>query len=125
MENLPDGLTTTRSFSGQNYWAKNGWANGTQDQGERYLLSSLLAVTGKNQSTLKASLDRLKSSVAADGTAPKGNVYFADHNDPRSRTRKNQFSFAAVELKSLGRSASIGSATVSYTHLTLPTIYSV
>ena len=110
MEDLPDGLTTTRSFSGQNYWAKNGWANGTQDQGERYLMSSVLAVTGKNQSTLKASLDRLKSSVAADGTAPKGNDYFADHNDPRSRTRKNQFSFAAAELKSLGRSASIGSA---------------
>ena len=110
MEDLPDGLTTTRSFSGQNYWAKNGWANGTQDQGERYLLSSVLAVTGKNQSTLQASLDRLKSSVAADGTAPKGNVYFADHKDPRSRTRKNQFSFAAAELKSLGRSASIGSA---------------
>ena len=110
MEDLPDGLTTTRSFSGQNYWAKNGWANGTQDQGERYLLSSVLAVTGKNQSTLQASLDRLKSSVAADGTAPKGNVYFADHKDPRSRTRKNQFSFAAAELKSLGRSASIGPA---------------
>ena len=110
MEDLPDGLTTTRSFSGQNYWAKNGWVNGTQDQGERYLLSSVLAVTGKNQSTLQASLDRLKSSVAADGTAPKGNVYFADHKDPRSRTRKNQFSFAAAELKSLGRSASIGSA---------------
>ena len=110
MEDLPDGLTATRAFSGQNHWAKNGWANGTQDQGERYLLSSVLAVTGENQSTLKASLDRLKSSAAADGTHPKGNVYFADHKDVRSRTRKRQFSFAAAELKSLGRSASIGSA---------------
>jgi len=109
MEDLPDGLTATRTFSGQNYWAKNGWASGTQDQGERYLLSSVLAVTGENQSTLKASLDRLKSSAAADGTAPKGNVYFADHKDVRSRTRKRQFSFAVAELKSLGRSASIGS----------------
>jgi len=110
MDDLPDGLTATRTFSGQSFWAKNGWANGTQDQGERYLLSSVLAVAGKKQSTLKASLDRLKSSVIADGTAPKGNVYFADHKDARSRTRKNQFSFAAAELKSLGRSASIGSA---------------
>ena len=110
LENLPDGLPVTRAFSGLHYWAKNGWANRTQDQGERYLLSSVLAVTGKNQSTLKASLDRLESSAAADGTHPKGNVYFADHKDPRSQTRKRQFSFAAAELKSLGRSASIGSA---------------
>ena len=110
MEDLPDGLTTTRSFSGQNYWAKNGWANGTQDQGERYLLSSVLAVTGKNQSTLQASLSRLESSVGADGTAPEGNVYFADHKDVRSRTRKSLFKFATAELKSLDRSASIGSA---------------
>jgi hypothetical protein len=109
MEDLPDGLPPTRSFSGQKYWAKNGWASGTSDQGERYLLSSVLAVTGKNQSTVEASLRRLEASARADGTAPKGNVYFADHKDVRSKTRRRQFPFATQELESLGRTASIGS----------------
>ena len=109
MEDLPDGMTATRPFSSQYYWGRNGWPNATEDQGDRYLLSSVLAVTGKNQSTLAASLDRLESSAGADGTKPDGNVYFADHKDVRSRTRKSQFPFAANELKSLGRSASIGS----------------
>ncbi len=108
MEDLPEGLHPTRSFSSQSYWAKNGWANGTSDQGERYVLSSVLAVTGELQSTLKASLDRLESSVAADGTFPRGNVYFADHKDVRSKCRRGQFPYAVAELKSLGRQASIG-----------------
>ena len=109
MEDLPDWVTPTRSFSGQYFWAKNGWPSGNNSQGERYLLSSVLAVTGKNQSSLAASIARLESSAGVDGTAPSGNVYFADHADVRSKTRKGQFRFAIAELKSLGRSASIGS----------------
>ena len=109
MTDLPDGFAPTRSFSSRHFWASNGWPSGTDDQGERYLLSSVLAVTGKNQSTLEDSLTRLESSVGADGTKPTGHVYFADHKDPRSRTRKQQFPFAVAELKTMGREASIGS----------------
>ena len=108
MEDLPDRATPTRSFSSRNYWAKNGWPSGDAEQGDRYILSSVLAVTGKNRSTLKASLDRLESSLAADGSFPEGNVYFADHKDVRSKCRRSQFPFAVAELKSLGRKASIG-----------------
>jgi len=108
MEDLPDGLHATRSFSGRSYWGKNGWANGNADQGERYMLSSVLAVIGENGSTLQASLDRLESSAAADGTFPDGNVYFADHKDVRSKCRRGQFPFAVAELKTLGIRASIG-----------------
>ena len=108
MENLPEGILATRSFSAQNFWANNGWPNGTGEQGERYMLSSVLAVTGENQSTLSASLARLESSAKADGTAPPGSVYFADHKDPRSKTRSRQFAFAAEELKSLNREVKIG-----------------
>ena len=109
MEDLPNGLHPTRSFSSQKYWAKNGWANGNVDQGERYMLSSVLAVTSENRSPLQASLNRLEASVAADGTFPNGNVYFADHKDVRSKCRRGQFQFAAAELKSLSRSVSIDS----------------
>ncbi|MDA8564223.1 hypothetical protein N9L06_07220, partial [Mariniblastus sp.] len=108
MEDLPDGLHPTRSFSSQSYWAKNGWPNGNADQGERYILSSVLAVTGERRSTLQASLTRLESSAGADGSFPVGNVYFSDQKDVRSKCRRGQFPFAVAELKSLGRSASIG-----------------
>ena len=108
MEDLPAGVLGTRAFSGSHYWAKNGWPNGTSDQGERYILSSVLAVTGVNQSSLSDSLARLRSSVKADGSAPEGMVYFADHKDPRSRTRSRQFPFAAQELETLGREVVVG-----------------
>ena len=109
MENLPNGVLPTRSFSGQSYWAKNGWPNGNQKQGQRYTLSTVLAVTGKNQSSLEDSIARLESSAKADGSNPEGLVYFADHKGIRSKARKNQFRSAADELKLLGREASIGS----------------
>ena len=111
IDDLPLGLTPTRSFSSQYYWGPNGWSNGSADQGEKYLLSSILAIHGPKPTTvdLAASLNRLEASVGADGTNPDGNVYFADHKDPRSRTRSRQFAFAKKELEALGRSASVGS----------------
>jgi len=109
MEDLPKGLLPTRSFSGQSYWAKNGWPNGNKKQGQRYTLSTVLAVTGKNQSSLEDSIARLEASAKADGSNPVGLVYFADHKDVRSRTRKHQFKSAAAELEALDREVSIGS----------------
>ena len=109
MENLPKGVLPTRSFSGTSYWAKNGWPNGDAKQGQRYILSTVLAVTGENQSSVEDSIARLEASTKADGSNPTGLVYFADHKDVRSRTRSRQFKSADAELKSLGREASIGS----------------
>ena len=110
MEDLSDGTSPSRSFSANKYWASNGWPNGNADQGERYILSSVLAIIKPKASTLKDSLTVLRSSAEADGTHPKGNVYFADHKDVRSRARKRQFEAAKQELKSLGRTAIIGSS---------------
>lgn len=103
-ENLPETVLPTRGFSGQAYWSENGWPSGSKNQGERYLLSTVLAVTGAGQSTLEQALTQIETSVAADGTAPEGSVYFAKHGDPRSRTRQAQFKFASAELESIGRS---------------------
>lgn len=107
MEDLSAGVLPTRGFLGNSYLAKNGWPCSTPEQGNRYLLSTVLAVTGKNQSTLKQALAQIERSVKADGTKPKGSVYFASHRDPRSTTRQSQFDFAASELRSLRRSAII------------------
>lgn len=112
MEDLPDGIAPTRSFSSGNFWGINGWANGTAQQGDKYTLSSVLAVVDKNASTLEDSLAALRASAMADGTAPAGNVYFAEHKDVRSRARKSQFIRAKQELESLGRTATIGAGIV-------------
>ena len=110
MEDLPDGSSPSRSFSAGKFWAKNGWANGDAQQGERYILSSVLAIVEKNASTLEESLATLRSSAAVDGTNPNGDVYFADHKDVRSRVRKRQFESTKKELESLDRTAIIGSS---------------
>ena len=110
MEDLPDGDSPSRTFSADKFWAKNGWANGDAQQGERYILSSVLAIVEKNASTLEESLATLRSSAAVDGTNPNGDVYFADHKDVRSRVRKRQFESTKKELESLDRTASIGSS---------------
>ena len=107
MENLADGTSPSRAFLPNSYWSKNGWPSGTPEQGDRYLLSTVLALTGKNQSTLDQALTQIERSVASDESKPEGNVYFAKHKDPRSRTRQAQFAVAAAELKTLKRSAEI------------------
>jgi hypothetical protein len=108
IEDLPANLLPTRSFSSKSYWSENAWANGSSDQGENYLLSTVLAFTGKGGSTVPQALNQLSLSVGADGTKPEGLVYFAQHGDPRSKTRHAQFSNAFAELKSLNREVEIG-----------------
>lgn len=107
MEDLPEGILPTRGFSSRSYWSEGGWPSASGDQGKSYMLSTVLALNGKNQSTLAQALEQLERSVAADGTSPAGDVYFAKHNDPRSKTRQPQFKFAVTELKSIGRSAKL------------------
>ena len=109
MDDFPVPIRPTRNFSGSTYWGPNGWPNGTEEQGQKYILSTMLAVTGdKERSSLKSALAQITRSVNADGTHPNGRVYFAKHSDPRSRTRSSQFKLAAAELKSLGVDAEIG-----------------
>jgi len=113
MDRSSDRLTPTRNFSPNDYWAVNGWPNGTADQGQRYYLSTMLAVVGDNgRSPLKSALVQMDRSCTADGTHPKGNVYFAKNGDVRSKVRTPQFEKAVAELQSLGHGAYIGGSTI-------------
>ena len=109
MEDLPNQLTSTKHFSQKSYWSKNGWANNKSGQGEKYILSTVLALTGERRSTLSQALDQLSSSVSADGTKPDGLVYYAKHKDARSKTRHAQFASGTAELNSLNRNVKVGS----------------
>ena len=111
MRDLPPGVLPSRSFSATDYWAKNGWPNSTPDQGQQYMLSTILAMTGDRMSTLDQALDQLTRSAEADGSNPEGTFYFAKHNDIRSKIRHGQMDFAAAELKSLGFNAVVSDQT--------------
>lgn len=102
MLDLPTDQRQSRHFQSNDYWGKNGWINGSESQGQRYILSTMLAVTGKNGSTLDQALKQIQSSCKADGSHPRGKFFFSKNKDIRSTIRHSQFTFAAKELSQMG-----------------------
>ncbi len=84
--------------------------------GRHYFLSTMLGVTAGRGNTLAEVLSYLKRSAAADGTHPKGTIYFVQNGDIRSRVRQGAFPAAVRELKKLGVSAEIVEGTVPLAH---------
>lgn len=73
--------------------------------GIKYLLSVSLGITGKDKqrgNTVEEIIQYLERSVKADGTLPAGIIYYDDHNDVRSQTRKPLFAAAIQALGQLG-----------------------
>lgn len=80
--------------------------------GVRYFLSTMLGVTAGRGNSLDEVLSYLRRSAAADGTNPKGTIYFVRNKDIRSRVRHDLFPTAVLELKKLGIKADIVEGTV-------------
>ena len=76
-------------------------------QGQSYLLSVVLGVTCGRGNTVDEILQYLKRSAAADGTHPRGTIYFVKNGDVRSEARHELFPEAVKELEELGVSAQI------------------
>ncbi|MDB2685870.1 tetratricopeptide repeat protein [Mariniblastus sp.] len=102
LANLPIGKLPGRPFSSSQWWAKNGWPSKTEQQGRKYMMSTMLAIVRPDGSTQQQAMRQLFRSVAADGTNPKGVFFFAKHNDVRSRTRHRQIEQTAANLKAKG-----------------------
>jgi len=90
----------THSFRAWYGWSERGEL--LESGGERYLLSMMLAVNSDPGNTLQESLLDLRLSSKADGTKPKGTIYFSETGDVRTKTRTPQFSAAIKELNTLG-----------------------
>jgi hypothetical protein len=75
--------------------------------GSHYFLSTMLAFTSGRGNTLDEAVSYLRRSAAADGTRPKGTVYFARNSDVRSTTRQGGFAAAVKALDALGVRAEI------------------
>ena len=99
------GLTMSRGFRSQYRWSVGGKRAGTK--GITYLLSAMLGVTNGRGNSVEEILYYLRRSSEADGTLPKGTVYFVQSGDLRSKTRHDRFPAAARELQLAGVQAEI------------------
>ncbi len=72
----------------------------------------VLGVIGGRGNTLEEVLACLRRSAAADGTHPKGTIYFLQNSDIRSKVRQQWFPETVEKLKSLGVAAQIDEGTL-------------
>ena len=92
-----------------------GWDPGgrlVEGGGMHYMLSTMLAVTSGRGNSVPEAIGYLKRSAAADGTRPKGTIYYCSTKDVRSVTRTAGFETAVEQLKELGVAADIISTDV-------------
>ncbi|HZJ15920.1 MAG TPA: hypothetical protein VFD27_12785 [Chthoniobacteraceae bacterium] len=94
------------AFRGAIGWHVSG-APMPPDKGRRYLISTMLAYTSGRGNSVREAISSLRQSVAADGTRPKGTIYFMKNADVRSATREWGFEPAVAALTKLGVKAVI------------------
>ena len=97
----------SQSFHSQFNWSYNGSINGLPEEGRRYMLSTMLAVTRNKGTSEKQALNYLERSIESDGSKPHGTFYFTKTSDVRSKTRLPNFEGAMAELKQLGYASEI------------------
>ena len=94
-------LAPTMGFRGSAGWQPNGqW--GEPGKSIHYMLSTVLACTSGRGNSVGEAIASLQRSVGADGSRPKGTIYFMRNNDVRSTTREWGFERAAEKLREHG-----------------------
>ncbi len=99
--------TASRGFRQLYQWAPNGMLNMSVGQGDRYFLSTVLAVTRNDGNSEAEAVRQLQRTVKADFTRPTGTFYFTTTSDVRTKTRKPKFQQAANMLQDMGYRAEI------------------
>lgn len=100
----------TRAFTTAKSYGKRG--EEVDAGGRRYLLSAMLGLIAKRGNTREEVIAYLSRSAAADGTQPRGTIYFAQNSDIRSRVRQGEFPSVVRQLKAMGVAAEIVEGTM-------------
>ena len=100
-----DGILMSRGFRARYQWAFGG--KRAVKKGIPYLLSTMLGVTYGRGNTVNEILRYLQRAKEADGTKPKGTIYYVRNGSPRSTPRHDLFPLAVRELKLAGVQATI------------------
>lgn len=101
---------STTGFRAVRWYNRKGQV--VEGTGQRYLLSTMLGVTAGRGNSVKEILDGLRRSAGADGTRPKGTIYFVENEDVRSKVRHNHYPRAVRALRRLDVHAEILKGTV-------------
>jgi hypothetical protein len=107
MDSVPE---STQGFRGWYGWGQDGRL--LEAGGTRYFLSVMLGVTSGRGNTAREVAAYLRSAALADGTQPKGTVYFMTNSDVRTTTRSSVFPATVKALKKLGVKAEILAGTL-------------
>ncbi len=94
-------LMPTSGFRGSVGWQPNGQPVPAA-KGIRYLLSTVLACTSGRGNSVSDAVRALQRSVTADGSRPKGTIYFLENSDVRTKTREWGFVRAAEKIRGIG-----------------------
>ena len=97
--------SASRAFHGSDRFGQHGELQ--HGPGRRYLLAMMLGATVEHGNTLEEVLDYLRRSATADGTHPRGTIYYLQNGDVRSKARHDGFPAAVRRLKELGVAAEI------------------
>jgi len=104
------GVPPSAGFRGDRFYGSRGEV--VVGHGRRYFLSTMLGVTSGRGNSIAEVIDYLQRSAKADGTHPKGTIYFVQNKNIRSKVRDKLFPTAISELKKLGVAAEILEGTV-------------
>jgi hypothetical protein len=100
-----DPRAATHGFRSWYGWGSHGEL--LEAGGQHCMLSTMLAVTSLRGNSVGEALSYLRAAAKADGTHPKGTIYFTRTSDVRSTTREPGFAGAVADLKKLGVAAAI------------------
>lgn len=106
-------VAPTQAF--RSWYGWNAQGDSVEAGGQRYMLSTLLGVTGGRGNSVSETVAYLKASREADGSRPQGTIYFMDNADPRTTARKTaqgapgqpNFAQAIDALNSMGVKAEL------------------
>jgi hypothetical protein len=102
LENVP-----SRAFRSRYLWDQNGKRTETENSGQRYLLCTTLGITRGRGNTVDEVVSYLRRSVAADGTRPRGAIYYMWNRDVRSAARDKCFANVAAQINQSGARANV------------------
>lgn len=96
------GQVKSRGFRARIAWAPDATPAKDIKLGQRYFLSTMLGVTSGRGNTVPEITSYLNRAAFADGTRPRGTIYFVKNGDIRSKTRHACYDEVAAQLMRLG-----------------------
>ena len=97
---------SSRGFRNRDAW-KSMSVKSVDGDGTNYFLSAMLGYTSGRGNSVDEIVDYLTKAAGADGTRPRGSVYFVNNQDIRSTTRSPLFPRIISAIKAEGGKAEL------------------